>query len=351
MSQTHSTPSQTKPKGHLAETERILVEKWLHDGITKTEIADHLGRDRSTIYREIKRGTTTQIRQGKKVDVYFADTGQEVYKKNRQNSCSKGMKAFSGRFWHQLKKAFQQKLFKGKNRIHNIRTFVKTYKKENPKEKVPCFKTVYRYIRQEGFFIKPHDLPVMYRLSPRKNKHSRPKGQYKKKLGTSISERPAEVLKREEFGHWEADLVKGKKTKEEPAILTLLERKTRKGLAIKIADYHSQTVLKALESVTQEQPEQFQTITFNNGAEFSQAVNLENDQLHIYFCHAYSSWERGSNENFNKLLREFVPKGVSIHAFSYEDIQEAAETINQRIREVLGLESAQMAYERETTNL
>src|SRR5699024_8033488 len=114
MSQTHSTPSQTKPKGHLAETERILDEKWLHDGITKTEIADHWSQERSTIYREVKRGTTPQIRQGKKVDVYFGDTGQEVYKKDRQNSCSKGMKAVSGRFWHQLKKAFQQKLFKGK---------------------------------------------------------------------------------------------------------------------------------------------------------------------------------------------------------------------------------------------
>lgn len=234
------------------------------------------------------------------------------------------MRAFSGRFWHKLKKSFHQKPFKGKNRIYNIKTFVMSYKKNNPKEKVPCFKTVYRYSRQGGFFITPHDLPVMYRLTLRKNKHSRPKGQNKRKLCKSISEHPSDILKWEEFGHWEANLVKRKKTKEEPAVLTLLERKNRKALAIKIPDYHSQTVLNTLETVVEDQPEQFKTITFDNGWEFSKVAELENGNLDIYFCHAYLSWERGSNENFNKLWRGFNPKGISLHKFSSEYIQEYA---------------------------
>ena len=68
-----------------------------------------------------------------------------------------------------------------------IKTFVMSYALKHPKERVPCFKTVYRYIRQNALCIKPHDLPMMYRLKPRKNKHSRPKGRNKKVLGPSIS--------------------------------------------------------------------------------------------------------------------------------------------------------------------
>lgn len=200
-------------KGHLEYKERELIEQWLKENKKQAEIARLLQRSASTISREIKRGTVTQIIQGKRVDVYLADYGDVIYSKNRQRSVSKGLKAYSGRFWHKLKKAFHKGWFKGKNRVYSIKTFVLKYTRDNPKEKVPCFKTVYRYIRKNALAIKPHDLPIMYRLSPRKNKHSKPKGRNKKILGNSISNRPVEVLNRQEFGHWEADLVKGKRIK------------------------------------------------------------------------------------------------------------------------------------------
>jgi IS30 family transposase len=65
----------------------------------------------------------------------------------------------------------------------------------------------------------------------------------------------------------------------------------------------------------------------------------------VYFCHAYSSWERGSNENFNKLLREYVPKGKSLHLFTESDIDQATQAINRRIREVIGLRSSKEYFE------
>ena len=349
MSHTHFNTK--NPKGHLKYKERELIEKWLNEDKKQAEIARLLERDRSTIYREIKRGKVPQIINGKKVVLYRADYSETKYLQNRQRSQSKGLKAFSGRFWYKLKKAHHKGWFKGKNRIHNIKTFVKKYARDNPKEKVPCFKTVYRYIRENALPIKPHDLPVMYRLTPRKNKRSKPKGQNKKVLGKSISDRPPQVLERIEFGHWEADLVKGKKNKEEPAIITLLERKTRYALTMKIRDYSSETVLTAFNRILSANPEAFKTITFDNGSEFSKVSELETDRLSIYFCHAYSSWERGSNENFNKLLREFIPKGLSLHQFTSESIIEAADRINKRIREVLDLESAVDCYNQEIAQL
>lgn len=120
---------------------------------------------------------------------------------------------------------------------------------------------------------------------------------------------------------------------------------------MKISDYSSETVLTAFKCILSTNPQVFKTITFDIGSEFSKVSELETDCLSIYFCHAYSSWERGSNENFNKLLREFIPKGLSLHQFTSAAIIEAANKINKRIREVLDLESAVDCYNQEITQL
>lgn len=354
MSQEKNTTNQNqKQNAHLDFTERELIEKWIGDKVSKKDIAKRLGRDRSTIYRELKRGTTIQLKgpYDKKVEMYFADTGQAMYEKNRQNSGLKKKEAFSERFFQEIEQTNDEGKFTGKNREFNIKTFIMAYEKENPEETIPTFKTVYRYIRSGVLSIKPYDLPVMYRLAPRKNKHARPKGQNKKKLGTSISKRPAKVLKREEFGHWEADLVKGKRKKNQPAVLTLVERKTRYAYTRKIKDYKSQTVLHAFKQIVNEHSTVFRTITFDNGSEFSKMSELGTKQLAIYFAHAYASWERGSNEHFNGILREFIPKGHSLHNYSNEYIQESTRKINKRRRAILESKSAETIFEKEIEEL
>ncbi|WP_244325304.1 IS30 family transposase [Dolosigranulum pigrum] len=126
------------------------------------------------------------------------------------------------------------------------------------------------------------DLPLMTRLKPRKNKHSKPKGQNKRKLGRSISERPESVLNRKEFGHWEADLVKGKKTKNQPAIIMLVERQTRFAFTMEINNFKSDTVLMAFQNMLHKKEQLFKSITFDNGSEFSRVHELETKQLQIY---------------------------------------------------------------------
>lgn len=351
MSNTNSSTKTTKKYTHLNRTERDNLERWLNEGKSRSEIARLLDRDRSTVIREIKRGTTIQLKNingyQQEVEQYYAETGQAIYDKNRKKSQSKGLEAFSSKFWTALKKANKNRWFSGKNRKYNIKTFIAVYRRKYRLEKVPTFKTVYNYINRGNFFIKPIDLPVMITLKPRRNKNSRPKGTNKKKLGRSISERPETVLNRESMGHWEADLVEGKKGKDEPVVLTLVERVSRYGISKKLRNAKSDTVQEALVEITTKNPEAFRTLTFDNGSEFSQAASLENApllDLKVYFCHAYSAWERGSNENFNKLLREFIPKSTSLHHFTDEEVIEAAERINQRVREVNDYHSAEEIY-------
>lgn len=331
---------------HLTITERQCIERWLKDGIKVAEIAYRLGRNRSTIYREIQRGSVKQIKQKygyhRELYIYFSDYADRVYHNNRKKSGVKKIITFSTKFFSELYAAFQKGLFKGKEREYSIRTFTECYKKANPADKVPTHKTLYSYIRQQLLIIKPHDLPVMYRLLPRKNKNSKPKGTNKRVLGLSIAKRPDDIMLRNTFGHWEADLVKGKKTSNEPAIITLVERKTRFAFTVKIPDYKSQTVYNALLNLIYLNPEIFKSMTFDNGAEFTKAHELP---INIYYCHAYSSWERGSNENFNKLLREFIPKGISLHKITEEYLDHATKCINNRIREVIGFRTSKEYFE------
>jgi IS30 family transposase len=120
----------------------------------------------------------------------------------------------------------------------------------------------------------------------------------------------------------------------------LVERKTRYGITRKLKNSTADTAYEALKEIIESKKDMFLTITFDNGSEFSRVSELEDDSLDIYFAHAYSAWERGTNENFNKLLRDFVPKGKSIKDYSQEYIIKAGKKINDRIREVIGFKSA-----------
>ena len=161
------------------------------------------------------------------------------------------------------------------------------------RDEMVCTKTLYNYVDLGLLPIKNIDLPEKLRRNT-KAKKSR---ENKRNLGTSIEERPEIVDSRTEFGHWEADTVVGKKDEGEPCVLTLVERMTRMSLWIK-AENH----------------------TADNGSEFANLSLLEDGKLKVYFTHPYSSWEKGTNECHNKMLRRFIPKGKSISDYDADDI-------------------------------
>lgn len=173
----------------------------------------------------------------------------------------------------------------------SVDTFVHTYRLQHVDAVVLSTKTLYNYIHQGLLEIKDIDLPRAVWIRKKFNKHP----STKKHLGKSIEEIPEEINNRSRFGDWEIDSVLGGKTMGETSILTLVERQTRyavtKKLVEKKAEYVNQAVLERMKLYP------IKSITADNGREFSSLSEIEG--LDVYFAHAYSSYERGTNVNFN----------------------------------------------------
>lgn len=199
-------------------------------------------------------------------------------------------------------------------------------------------------------------------------RHGKKKHKYKKvkknksasraPAGESIEQRPEEIDEREEFGHWEGDTVysgRGKR-KTTRALLTLTERKTRKEIIIAIPNRKAETVVKALDALERKLGARrfraiFKSITFDNGTEFAAAEELERSCVNkrlprtkVYFCHPYSSWERGTNENTNGMIRRRFPKGTNFAAVTNAQIAQAENWINNYPRKILGYKSSEIVF-------
>ena len=183
--------------------------------------------------------------------------------------------------------------------------------------------------------IKAIDLPKAVRLRKKTKKRSSTKH-----LGVSIEERPETINGRSVFGHWEIDSVLGTQKAGEPSILTLVERKTRYAITAYLAGKKAEDVNEVVAELIQQYP--IKSITAGNGSEFAALNELEGVQ--VYYAHAYSSYERGTNENFNGLLREFVPKGKSLKTLTAEDLAKVTLAINQRPRRLLNYQTAKTLF-------
>ena len=334
MSTNYSTKKSSY--SHLSASERGEISAYLKMGKKPAEISRLLGRHRSTITREIKRGTVTQVqdKNGKRTyyQAYFADSGQRIYEENRKNSVYLKLDKCSLRFFDELEKSVKATV-----RCHSVDTFIHEYKEKYPTETIPSTKTVYRYIGAGLIAIKPIDLPKMVSIRKRSKSKSTVN---KKALGKSIEERPKTINNRSEFGHWEIDLVLGKKNKGEAVVMTLVERQTRFALACKLPNKQAETINEAVKGLLCEYP--IASITSDNGSEFSLLADLEG--VDIYFAHPYSSHERGTNENFNGLLREFLPKGQSLNPMTNEELVSYISAINNRPRRLHNYKTAKFLF-------
>ena len=303
MDQLDSTTTTQKGK-HLSFKERAIIELLLKEKMSVPKIAKKLGRCPNTIRNEIERGTV--LLYNGKVQRYKAETGQKVYDENRRN-CGRHYDILEkGRFINYVNQQFYKEgwsLDVCVGRALLIGGF--------DRSEIVCTRTLYNYVDLGLMKMKNIDLPEKTKrrvkaLHPRKNKRV---------LGRSIEERPEEIQTRNEFGHWEADLVIGQNTKEDHPLLTLYERKTRQFFIIPIPDKKPESVMSALEKHMGEYSEHvkdvFKTITTDNGSEFAQLSRLEElVGTLVYFAHPYSSFEKGGVERHNGLIRRFTLRGV-----------------------------------------
>ena len=214
-----------------------------------------------------------------------------------------------------------------------------------------CTKTLYNYIDRGDVFLKltNKDLPV--KKEGKKRDYKKIKIPYKNLKGKSIEERQPEVENRKEYGHWEMDCVVGKREGKGAVLLVLSERSIREEIIIKMPAKTQESVIAALDRLEIKYgkafKEKFKTITVDNGSEFLDYRGIEmsikykeEKRVKLYYAHPYSSWERGTNENINKLIRRFIPKGTDISEISNARIKYIENWINSYPRRILGYKSA-----------
>ena len=162
----------------------------------------------------------------------------------------------------------------------------------------------------------------------------------------SITERPEHVNRREEYGHWEIDLVVGR-AKSKPVLLTMAERRSREPLVFKLPDKRAASVRKVFDTLERTQPdfrERFKTITTDNGPEFLEYKQLTQSihggrRFEVYYCHSYSAWEKGGNENMNRMIRRWFPKGTDFSRVTKKEIAEFQNWLFHYPRKILGWRS------------
>lgn len=202
--------------------------------------------------------------------------------------------------------------------------------------------TIYRtlFIQSRGALKKELLQHLRTKRVMRRSKHSSLKGQGLGKIpnAVSISERPASVEDRAVPGHWEGDLIAGSCN---TFIATLVERHTRYVMLAKIDNKNTQTVISALIKQSKKLPDElYKSLTWDRGSELTdhQRFTMATD-IKVYFCDPQSPWQRGSNENTNRLLRQYFPKGTDLSVHSQAKLNAVARQLNERPRKTLEYET------------
>ena len=334
---------------HLSESERYKIEALLDGKKSAKEIAVLLGRNRSTIHREIRRGLVKRIQydltQKKK---YRANVGHADYLKrcrNRERSLKIGKDKL-------LEEHIRTKITKDHFSPDAVIGQIKLSGLEF--KGMICTKTLYNYI-SAGVFSGINHKHLWEKSKKKKRLYKTVvRVTTRNRLGRSIEDRPKEVNNRLEYGHWEGDTVKSARSAK-PGLLTLTERKTREELIVKVDQATQGAVKEAFDTLERRYGGQFKikfkSITFDNGSEFLNWESLEasifksgEKRTAVYFAHSYSSWERGTNENHNRMIRRFIPKGYDIGGFSDKEIKAVQDWMNNYPRRILGYNTpSQMA--------
>ena len=308
---------------HLTLEERELLLKYTSMGYSLTETAAEMCRSKSTISRELKRNS---IAKG-----YLPSAAQKKYR-DRRRTCRPRKKLSDPELYAYVKARFLEDQWSPEEIDGRL-------KYENSQFSI-SYSTIYRAIYAHMFDDEKlsHGARGVIRRLRHKGKSRHTKGYTERRGKIQIShpldERPDMANSRSRIGDWEADTMVGIKGK--ACLVTLVDRKSRYLVGGKAAGKRSRPVADVMIKTLKGLP--LETITPDRGKEFSSHADVTKalDEVQFYFPKPYHSWERGTNENTNGLLREYFPKSRDISDISETYIQEMFNKLNRRPRKCLG---------------
>ena len=337
---------------HLTWTQRLQLESLLKSKTPVKEICKILGVSNSTICREIKRGAYERL-NGATWEHYTAYSPDIAHEKYLVNLSGKGAPLKIGKDF-EFADYIERRI--GQDKMSPCAVLGEIRHKNIKFGTSICPATLYSYIANGVFLsLSLEDLPY----KPRK-RHKRKVVASRPPRGTSIEKRPKEIADRNTFGHWEMDCVCGS-TK--TTLLVLTERLTRKELIFPMKNQKADSVIQCLNVLERRFgklfTKVFKTITVDNGSEFANFGGMEKSsygkgkrkRVSIYYCHPYSSYERGTNERINREIRRKLPKGTNFSKFSAKEIQAVEDWLNNYPRGVLGYATSQELFDKEVANL
>jgi len=315
---------------HLNTTERDIIADQINKGKSYRAIGSLLNRSHSTISREVSRHR--KIYTGP----YSPKKAQDIadYKRlTPRHAKRKDHKPLYNHVVEKLHQGHSPDIIAGRLKISHPDNLLMRVSHE----------TIYRWIQADRFDGKNLYKTLLRRHAWRK-KHNRGRrgGTLKGRVG--IKDRPESVDLREDITHWEGDLVEGKRGT--GYFVTLTERKSRLMLASRVEKKEAPIVAKALITLLKTIKDKVKSITFDNGREFYAFEKVKKAlDADIYFADPYSSWQRGTNEHSNGMLRRYYKKGSSFKDITNRQVRNTVDIINNRPRKILGYKSASEVYQ------
>jgi IS30 family transposase len=300
----------------ITSEERYTISTLRKQGYNPKVIALYLGRDKSTIYREIKRN----IRKNGSYNSTYADSRARTRRSKSRRNQHFGAAEFE-LVTQRLERKWSPEQISGDLKLSGLLDI--------------SHETIYRYIKNDR-----RDGGTLYKYlrgagKKRRKRYGAKDSRGRLKGKRNIADRPAEVEDRKELGHWEIDTVHGKGSND--CIVTLVERKSGFVEIGKLKNKSVSELNRRTIKLINRHPGDILTITADNGTEFHGYKKIEaSTDLEFYFANPYHSWERGTNENTNGLIRQFLPKGTSMEKLTQRQCTQIANKLNSRPRKRLG---------------
>lgn len=322
---------------HLSEHNRVRIEVFLNEGKSQYEIANLLRVNRSTISREIKK-------RGGILRGYTADYAQEDYEA-RKRKCGIRRKIenhpIGAYVIDRIKAGWSPETIAGR-----LKKGIREGKRLS--DEYVCHESIYQFVFDSEYGKREH-LSQYLRYGKRRRTKYHGRRSQKEIIPNRIwiDDRPQEVNSRKTIGHWEGDTIMYGRLR---GINSLVERKTRYVILTKLDGKTPEETERVVVSRLKDQA--CSTITFDNGIENKNHERMSKSlKAKIYFCHPYHSWEKGTNENTNGLVRRYLPKKTDITIVPQRDVDDIAWELNNRPRKVLKFATPEEMLELEYSKL